>query len=130
MVIAVKNVLTQKKNALSLTEIKPVYIKTMVEKYSERLEGLGHRLEGVSVESVLRRGFAWIRGSEGQTIYGKATAEQEKELTIRFADGEVKSYPQLTPLTEKETPNNVFKSIKKKKQSTKEDDKQETLFDF
>ncbi len=127
---AVKNVLTQKKNALALAEIKPVYINTMVEKYTERLQGLGHRLEGVSVESVLRRGFAWIKGKQGQTIYGKASAEQETELIIHFADGEITSYLFPQVLTEKEPPNNTIKPIKKKKLDKQAENKQESLFDF
>ena len=127
---AVKNVLTQKKNALALAEIKPLYINTMVEKYTERLQGLGHRLEGVSVESVLRRGFAWIKGSQGQTIYGKASAEQESELTIHFADGEIKSYTKPHPQAESESSNNVIKPSKKKKTPEREENKQESLFDF
>ena len=127
---AVKNVLTQKKNALALAEIKPVYINTMVEKYTERLQGLGHRLEGVSVESVLRRGFAWIKGNQGQTIYGKASAERETELTIHFADGEITSYIFPQVLTEKEAQNNTIKPIKKKKLDRQAENKQESLFDF
>ena len=127
---AVKNVLTQKKNALALAEIKPVYINTMVEKYTERLQGLGHRLEGVSVESVLRRGFAWIKGNQGQTIYGKTSAERETELTIHFADGEITSYLSPQVLTEKESQNNTIKPIKKKKLDRQAENKQESLFDF
>ena len=127
---AVKNVLTQKKNALALAEIKPVYINTMVEKYTERLQGLGHRLEGVSVESVLRRGFAWIKGNQGQTIYGKASAERETELTIHFADGEITSYISPQVLTEKESQNNTIKPIKKKRLDKQAENKQESLFDF
>ena len=60
--IAMKNVLTQKKNTLVLAEVKPVYINTQIERYQERLQSLSARLEGVSVESVLKRGFAWVKG--------------------------------------------------------------------
>lgn len=87
--IAIKNVLIQKKSALALAEIKPVYVKTLIERSEERLQGVVHRLEGVSVESVLRRGFAWVRGNENQTIYNVTEAKKQTGLTIRFADGEI-----------------------------------------
>lgn len=127
---AVKNVVMQKKNALALAEIKPVYINTMVEKYTERLQGLTHRLEGVSVESVLKRGFAWVKDSQGKTIYGKHSAEQEQELTIRFADGEIKSYlRETTQTSDAEIKNNIKPKTKKSKNS-QDENKQESLFDF
>lgn len=87
--IALKNILLNKGNALSLAEIKPVYIKSMIERYQERLEGLSHRLEGVSVDSVLKRGFAWVKGKNNKTIYTATEAKKEESLTIRFIDGEV-----------------------------------------
>ena len=58
---AVRNVLENKKNQLALAEIKPIYIQGLVERYKEKLNGIEHRLEGVSVESVLKRGFAWVK---------------------------------------------------------------------
>jgi len=87
--IALKNLLATKQNALALAEIKPVYINTLVERYTERLESLSCRLEGVSVDSVLKRGFAWVKGKNNQTIYSAKEAEKETGLTVRFADGEV-----------------------------------------
>lgn len=72
-----------------MAEIKPVYVKNLIERSDERLQGLAHRLEGVSVESVLRRGFAWVRGNENQTIYNVTEAKKQTGLTIRFADGEI-----------------------------------------
>lgn len=87
--IAVKNLLENKKNALALAEIKPVYINSLVERYTERLDSLSHRLEGVSVESVLKRGFAWVKGKNKQTIYTAEEAKKETALTVRFADGDI-----------------------------------------
>ena len=80
--IAIKNVLIQKKSALALAEIKPVYVKNLIERSDERLQGLAHRLEGVSVESVLRRGFAWVRGNENQTIYNVTEAKKQTGLMM------------------------------------------------
>lgn len=87
--IAFKNILQNKSNTLAMAEIKPVYVKSLIEKYQERLDGLTHRLEGVSVDSVLKRGFAWVKGKNNQTIYSVEAAKKEESLTIRFADGEM-----------------------------------------
>jgi exodeoxyribonuclease VII large subunit len=87
--IAMKNLLTEKQHALSLSEIKPLYVENLIERSKERLQSLSERLEGVSVESVLRRGFAWVKGENGQTIYTVSGAKQQESLTIRFMDGEL-----------------------------------------
>ena len=87
-------------------------------------------MEGVSVESVLKRGFAWVKDSQGKTIYGKHSAEQEQELTIRFADGEIKSYlRETTQTSDAEIKNNIKPKTKKSKNS-QDENKQESLFDF
>jgi exodeoxyribonuclease VII large subunit len=87
--IAMKNMLSGKKNALALAEIKPVYINSLIERYTEKLESMSHRLEGVSVDSVLKRGFAWVKGKNNQTIYSVNEAKKEEILTVRFIDGEM-----------------------------------------
>ena len=113
--IAMKNFLSVKKNTLALAEIKPIYINALVERYTERLQSLTHRLEGVSVESVLRRGFAWVKGANNQTIYSAKDAEKEAGLTIRFADGEFKT---------------DTVSAEKNKKTKKDETPQGSLFDF
>ena len=123
--IAIKNVLIQKKSALALAEIKPVYVKNLIERSDERLQGLAHRLEGVSVESVLRRGFAWVRGNENQTIYNVTEAKKQTGLTIRFADGEISAaMPPQSAVSTLATPRS--RSGKSKKTSSE----QGTLFEF
>ena len=117
--IAMKNVLTQKKNTLALAELKPVYINTQIERYQERLQSLSARLEGVSVESVLKRGFAWVKGEHNQTVYNIAEAQKQTSLTIRFADGELNTSLSNAPQ----------QTIRPKK-AKKEEKPQATLFDF
>ena len=123
--IAMKNVLMQKKNALALAEIKPVYVKTLIERSEERLQGVMHRLEGVSVESVLRRGFAWVRGNENQTIYNVTEAKKQTGLTIRFADGEISTA--MSPQSVAPAPATPRSHSGKSKKTSSE---QGTLFDF
>lgn len=112
---AVRNVLENKKNQLALAEIKPIYIQGLVERYKEKLNGIEHRLEGVSVESVLKRGFAWVKDENERTIYNTKQAEKTDKLIIRFADGEIST-------------NTTIKQNAKK--IKKEEKTQETLFDF
>ncbi len=117
--IAMKNVLTQKKNTLALAEVKPVYINTQIERYQERLQSLSARLEGVSVESVLKRGFAWVKGEHNQTVYNVSEAQKQTSLTIRFADGELNTSLSNTP-----------QQTTRPKKAKKEEKPQATLFDF
>lgn len=120
--IAMKNVLLAKTNALSLAEIKPLYVKQLLERSKDRLSSLAERLEGVSVESVLKRGFAWIKGNSGQTIENMSEANKQTSLTIKFADGELKTQISAET-TAAASPKNAAKE--KKKQTP-----QGSLFDF
>lgn len=128
---AMKNVLLQKKNILNLTEIKPVYVKTLIEKYQERLGGLSCRLEGVSVDSVLKRGFAWIKGDKGNTIYGIAAAKKEDSLIIKMADGELEAYLGHRASEEAQKPEKPPHGSRPVVRKPKKDEKEQgLLFDF
>ncbi|MBO5038889.1 MAG: exodeoxyribonuclease VII large subunit [Alphaproteobacteria bacterium] len=119
---AIKNELSQKQNALEKAALKPIYLKSILERYTERLNGLSARLQGVSVEAVLKRGFAWVKNTEGQTIYSAVSAKKEDSLIIKFADNELQA-----KVTSDTTPNIAPKSVKKIK---KEEKTQTSLFDF
>ena len=91
--IAFKSYLNAKNNQLGLNEIKPFYIKNIIERKGESLAGLASRLESVSIESVLRRGFAWVKDGHGKTVYNALNAQKKHSLDITFADGTVKTRP-------------------------------------
>ncbi len=91
--LSFKNYLENRKNQLSLNEIKPFYITTILDKKNENLQNLSLRLESVSVESVLKRGFAWIKNQRQKTVYNAADARKSGSLEIVFADGTVKTRP-------------------------------------
>ena len=116
---AAKNVLASKQSNLALAEIKPIYIKAIIERATERLNSFTERLEGVSVESVLKRGFAWVKGAQNQTIYTAVSAQKEEYVTIHFADGET--------VFEAKVENEPQNTSKKSKKETKS---QGSLFDF
>lgn len=89
--LAFENLLKDKNNCLKLTNLKPFYIKNIIETKYENLNNLALRLDSVSVESVLKRGFAWVSDSRFQTVCDTNTAKSSQNLHIRFADGIVKA---------------------------------------
>lgn len=91
--LAFKNYLNLKQNALNLSEIKPFYITNIAAQKKEALQNLALRLESVSVESVLRRGFVWVKNQGGKTVYHADEARKSHSLNIIFADGSVKARP-------------------------------------
>lgn len=89
--ISFSNLLKDKDNLLKLNNLNPFYIKSIMQAKAESLKNLALRLESVSVDSVLKRGFAWVSDDKFQTIYDTNSAKRAQNLHIRFADGIVKS---------------------------------------
>ena len=89
--LAFANVLKDKNNQLRFTNLKPLYVTNIWESKKEYLKNLAFRLESVSIESVLKRGFAWVSDSQFKTIYTTNKAKRCEKLHIRFADGIVKA---------------------------------------
>lgn len=87
--LAFKNYLKIKDNSLSLNEVKPLYIHNIISRKVDCLSGLSLRLDSVSIESVLRRGFAWVKTKQGKTIYGKSDVSRNAVLQVEFADGAI-----------------------------------------
>lgn len=79
-----------KKNQIMQLALRPYYIRNIVEKKEESLGNLSIRLENVSIEAVLKRGFVWVRDSESNTVYSAEQARRSAGLEINFADGSVK----------------------------------------
>ena len=120
---AFKNLLNNKQNLIERTNLRPFYIRNILEKKQENLNNLMLRLQGVSVESVLKRGFAWVKDDNGKTIYTLEQAKQTSEFEIRFWDGKLKTsnQPAITP------PQNTTKRNAK---TRKNDELQTDLFNF
>ena len=89
--LSFENLLKDKKNLIKLTNLKPFHIIKLIETKNESLKNLALRLDSVSINSVLKRGFAWISDSEFQTVYNTMTAKKSQNLHIRFADGIIKA---------------------------------------
>ncbi|MCI4644263.1 MAG: exodeoxyribonuclease VII large subunit [Hyphomonadaceae bacterium] len=58
-----------------------------------RLEGHGKLLAALSYQATLSRGFAVVRGADGQVVRASAAAAEEARLNILFADGAVEAIP-------------------------------------
>ncbi|MBR2299433.1 MAG: exodeoxyribonuclease VII large subunit [Alphaproteobacteria bacterium] len=86
-----KMMLDLKKKDVSGIGLKPYYIQNLIEKKEVQVEHLRARLESVSIEQVLRRGFAWVTDRHFKTIYDATKAKRAGELNVRFVDGIVKT---------------------------------------
>ena len=56
-----------------------------------RVEGLAARLEAVSYNAVLARGFALVQGPDGVTLTQASQVTPGANLTLTFQDGAVKA---------------------------------------
>lgn len=108
--LAFKNYISNQQNLLSLSEIKPFYINNIIEKKGESLNNLDLRLESVSVESVLKRGFAWVKNQNQKTIYNLDQAKTSSSLNITFADGTIKTKPVVGKVGKHELQGDLFDS--------------------
>lgn len=118
---AFTNFIKTKSGQIEICGLKPFYIKNIVEKKSEFLNNLSLRLSAVSVDAVLKRGFAWVKGDKGQTIYNVAEAKQTDNLEIRFVDGH---------LNTRNISNTMLSNTKQPKKGNKNNEKQISLFDL
>lgn len=87
------NFLSNKYSQIEKNNLRPYYILNIFEKKQENLKNLSLRLDSVSVEAVLRRGFAWVRNNKGKTIYSVTDAIHTPHLEIFFVDGYIKTKP-------------------------------------
>ena len=62
-------------------------VQALVREKRARLEGLVARLEGVSYQSVLSRGFVLVQDAEGAPLTTAAAVPPGARLTLTFADG-------------------------------------------
>lgn len=89
--LAFKNILRNKQNQIAQISLKPYHILNIFEKKQENLKNLALRLESVSIDSVLSRGFAWVKDNRQKTVYSVAQAQKSPTLEIKFIDGSIKT---------------------------------------
>lgn len=89
--ISFKNLINNKRNMISQVRLSPYYISNIFDKKKENLNNLAIRLESVSIDSALKRGFAWVTGKNKNTIYNIEQAKTNQFLNIRLSDGTIKT---------------------------------------
>jgi len=89
--LAFINLLKDKVHLLQQSNLRQFYVDNLLQGKKEALKNLALRLESVSIDSVLKRGFAWVSDSQFRTIYTTNKAKSSEKLHIRFADGIVKA---------------------------------------
>jgi exodeoxyribonuclease VII large subunit len=69
--------------------LRPALVTELVERRRLALEGLARLLEGLSYESVLRRGFVLVRDAAERPVTQAAAVTAGMRLTLTFGDGSV-----------------------------------------
>jgi len=87
--------------APALTRLSPAPVHALLRQKRTLLDGLAARLESASYQSVLARGFALVRDTDGQAITAAARITPGQPLRLAFADGEARAVAEGTPARRK-----------------------------
>ncbi len=79
----------QRARARPLLAFGPSPVEALLRERRTRLEGLSARLESVSFQAVLARGFALVRDARGEPVISAASVLPGASLALTFADGRV-----------------------------------------
>ena len=77
--------------SLVLPRLTDAPLRARLREAHARLEGLAARLESVSYQKVLARGYALVSDSAGTPVTSAKTVKPGMDLRLRFADGETKA---------------------------------------
>jgi exodeoxyribonuclease VII large subunit len=77
------------RGARALAAFSAAPLAALLREKRGRLEGAAGRLEALSYHAVLARGFALVRGADGEPLTRAAEVAPGARLSIAFADGEV-----------------------------------------
>ncbi len=77
--------------APALARLSASPVLALVRERAARVEGLAARLEAVSYNAVLARGFALVQGPDGVTLTQASQVAPGANLTLTFQDGAVKA---------------------------------------
>ena len=75
--------------APALAQLSAGPVQSLIRERAARIEGLAARLEAVSYNSVLARGFALVQGLDGTALTAAAHVAPGAGLTLTFQDGQV-----------------------------------------
>jgi exodeoxyribonuclease VII large subunit len=80
--------LSRSRHGAERSRLRPAPLQAMLRERRARLEGLSARLDSVSHEAVLARGYAMVRDGGGHPVTRASSVRPGDTLTLRFADGE------------------------------------------
>ncbi len=75
--------------AVPATRLLATPVQGLLRERRARLEGLAARLDSVSFQAVLARGFALVQDTDGTTLTTAGAVPPGSHLTLTFADGQV-----------------------------------------
>jgi exodeoxyribonuclease VII large subunit len=81
----------RRQSAPALARLSPAPVQALIREQAARVEGLAARLEAVSYNAVLARGFALVQGADGAALTQAAQVAPGAALTLTFQDGAVKA---------------------------------------
>jgi exodeoxyribonuclease VII large subunit len=81
----------RRQSAPALARLSPAPVQALIREQAARVEGLAARLEAVSYNAVLARGFALVQGADGTALTHAAQVAPGAALTLTFQDGAVKA---------------------------------------
>ena len=74
-----------------IPRLSPAPLRAALREARSRLEGMAGRLEAVSPEAVLKRGYALVFDRRGAPLTGAGQVRPGAELRLHFADGDVRA---------------------------------------
>ena len=80
----------RRSTAPALARLSAAPVQALAREGAARLEGLAARLEAVSYNAVLARGFALVQGADGAALTEAAQVAPGAALVLTFQDGAVK----------------------------------------
>jgi exodeoxyribonuclease VII large subunit len=83
--------------APAMARLSPAPVQALLRQKRAVLDGLAARLESASYQSVLARGFALVRDTDGHAITAAARITPGQALRLAFADGETRAVADGTP---------------------------------
>lgn len=81
----------RRQSAPALARLSPAPVHALIREQAARVQGLAARLEAVSYNAVLARGFALVQGTDGTALTQAAQVAPGAALTLTFQDGAVKA---------------------------------------
>ncbi len=72
----------------AIARFKGAGVKARVEMAAQRLTHCAQKLENLSFESTLRRGYAAVYDAKGESVSSASSLQAGQEIKIRFSDGD------------------------------------------